>query len=256
MSAFGGSFVTQYGYDTTSGRLDTLTYPSDPGTAPLRMRHHYDRGRLVPLSDADNANTTFWRADALGALGEVAAETLGNGVRVDSDWDAVTQRLHARTAGPGGGNSFQDLRFTWDVAGNLSSRQEGNLGVNEVFSYDSRDRLDFMTSSSGAFLDLAYDEIGNLTYKSDVGPYPYGAAKKPAVVRRREQLFVRRERRGGERQRHHDHFGQLRPSGAHHAPGRQLLLVRRPAGRARIRQLRARAVKRRDLIRAGWLTSG
>ena len=101
---------------------------------------------------------------------------------MDSDWDAVTQRLHARTAGPGGGNSFQDLRFTWDVAGNLSSRQEGNLGVYEVFSYDSRDRLDFMTSSSGTFLDLAYDEIGNVTYKSDVGAYAYDATKKHAVV--------------------------------------------------------------------------
>ena len=182
MSAFGGSFVTQYGYDTTSGRLDTLTYPSDSSIPPLRVRHHYDRGRLVRLSDADDAGTTFWRADSLDTLGEVTAETLGNGVRVDSDWDVVTQRLHARTAGPGGGNSFQDLRFTWDVAGNLSSRQEGNLGVNEVFSYDSRDRLDFMTSSSGTFLDLAYDEIGNVTYKSDVGTYAYDATKKHAVV--------------------------------------------------------------------------
>ena len=181
-SAFGGTFVTRQDYDTTTGRLDTLTYPSDRSAAPLRVRHHYDRGRLVRLSDADNANTTFWRADALDALGEVSAETLGNGVRIDSDRDPVTQRLRARTAGPGGGNSFQDLRFTWDIAGNLSSRQERNLGMHEVFSYDSRDRLDFMTSSSGGFLDLGYDEIGNVTYKSDVGAYAYDATKKHAVV--------------------------------------------------------------------------
>ena len=182
VSAFGGSFVTRFSYDATSGRLDAITYPSDSSAAPLRVRHHYDRGRLVRLSDVDDATTTFWQADALDALGLVAAETLGNGVRVDSDRDVVTQRLRARTAGLGGGNSFQDLRFTWDVAGNLSTRQEGNLGVHEVFSYDSRDRLDFMTSSSGALLDLAYDEIGNVTYKSDVGAYVYDATKKHAVV--------------------------------------------------------------------------
>ena len=182
VSAFGGSFVTRFGYAATTGRLDTITYPSDSSIAPLRVRHHYDRGRLVRLSDVDNATATFWQADALDALGEVAAETLGNGVRVDSDRDVVTQRLQARTAGLGGGNSFQDLRYTWDEAGNLSSRQEGNLGVHEVFSYDNRDRLDFMTSSSGALLDLAYDEIGNVTYKSDVGEYVYDATKKHAVV--------------------------------------------------------------------------
>jgi YD repeat-containing protein len=182
VSAFGGTFVTQYSYDSASGRLDTLTYPSDSSATPLRVRHHYDRGQLVRVSDASDANTTFWRVDALDTLGEVAAETLGNGVRVDSDRDVVTQRLRTRTAGPGGGNSFQNLRFTWDVAGNLSSRQEGNLGVHEVFSYDSRDRLDFMTSSGGTYLDLGYDEIGNVTYKSDVGSYVYDATKKHAVV--------------------------------------------------------------------------
>jgi RHS repeat-associated protein len=182
VSAFGGSFVTRFGYEATTGRLDTITYPSDSSAAPLRVRHHYDRGRLVRLSDADDPTNMFWQADALDALGEVAAETLGNGVRVDSDRDVVTQRLRERTAGLGGGNAFQDLRFTWDVAGNLASRQEGNLGVREVFSYDSRDRLDFMTSSSGALLDLAYDEIGNVTYKSDVGAYAYDATKKHAVV--------------------------------------------------------------------------
>ena len=181
-SAFGSTFVTRLDYDAATGRVGTITYPSDRSEAPLRVRHQYDRGRLVRLSDADDANTTFWRADALDANGEVSAETLGNGVRIDSDRDLVTQRLRARTAGPGGGNSFQDLRFTWDTAGNLSSRQERNLGIHEVFSYDSRDRLDFMTSSSGGFLDFGYDEIGNLTYKSDVGAYSYDAAKKHAVV--------------------------------------------------------------------------
>ena len=182
VSAFGGSFVTRYGYDATSGRLDTLTYPSDSGTAPLRVRHHYDRGRLVRLSDADNANTTFWRADALDALGEVAAETLGNGVRVDSDRDvgyATPAHTHGGTGRrqllPGPALHVGRGRQPVVAAG-------GQPGVNEVFSYDSRDRLDFMTSSSGAFLDLAYDEIGNVTYKSDVGPYAYDATKKHAVV--------------------------------------------------------------------------
>ena len=127
ITAFGGTFVTQYGYDTGSGRLDTLAYPSDSGTAPLRVRHHYDRGRLVRLSDADNASTTFWRADALDALGEVAAETLGNGVRVDSERDAVTGRLRRADRRDRRRHVAPEPALAWDAVGNLLQREERNL---------------------------------------------------------------------------------------------------------------------------------
>jgi RHS repeat-associated protein len=190
VSAYGSSFVTRLSYDTTTGLLDTLTYPAVSGSAPLRVRHHYDRGRLVRLTDADDPSTTFWQLDAVDARGTVAAETLGNGVRVASTNDAVTGLLTSRVAGLGGGSSHQDLRYTWDAGGNLAAREEANLGVSETFGYDVRDRLDFVRSSSGAIVDLDYDEIGNVTYKSDVGTYQYDATKKHAVVRAGENTYA------------------------------------------------------------------
>lgn len=182
VSAYGSSFVTRLAYDPANGLVDTFTYPAVAGSTPLRVRHHYDRGRLVRLTDADDPTTTFWQLDAVDARGTVAAETLGNGVRVASESDAVTGLLTRRVAGLGGGSSHQNLRYTWDATGNLAAREEANLGVSETFGYDTRDRLDFVRSSSGAIVDLDYDEIGNVTYKSDVGTYRYDATKKHAVV--------------------------------------------------------------------------
>ncbi len=180
-SAFGATLATRFTYDTTTGMLDTITYPSVSGL-PLRVRQHYDRGRLVRVTNADDPATTFWQLGSLDARGQVTSETLGNGVRVASGIDPVTGLLGSRMSGPGGGSTFQDLRLAWDAAGNLSSRQEGNLGVYEQFTYDTRDRLDVMRSSNGATVDVDYDELGNVTYKSDVGQYTYHPSRKHAVV--------------------------------------------------------------------------
>ncbi|NJD33106.1 MAG: hypothetical protein FIB04_14605 [Gammaproteobacteria bacterium] len=181
-SLFGSSFVTRIGYDSTTGLPDVITYPSVSGSSPLRVRQHYDRGRLVRLTDADDAATTFWQISTVDALGQVSGEVLGNGVQIASSHDPVTGLLGSRTAGLGGGADYQDLSYTWDPAGNLRSRQEGNLGVYEEFAYDSRDRLDFVRNSTGSLVDVDYDEIGNVTYKSDVGAYTYDATRKHAVV--------------------------------------------------------------------------
>lgn len=176
-SAAGSSFVTQQTYNAVSGFPDVLTYPASTGIPPLRVRHHYYFGRLVQLSDADDGSF-YWRADGIDFGGRLTIETLGNGVGVSSDYDVVTGQLLARTAGPGGGSAHQNLAFTWDSVGNLVQREDRNQGVLERFFYDSRDRLDYVTHNGLVTLDVDYDDLGNLTYKSDVGDYRYDATRK------------------------------------------------------------------------------
>lgn len=176
----GTTLVTRRSYAAATGLPDVLTYPS-AGTSSLRVRHHFDRGRLVRLSDADSG-ATYWQLDAANSLGHPSDETLGNGVRVLSTHDAVTGRLATRTAGPGGGSTLQNLAYAWDAVGNLVSREERSRGVLEQFHYDDRDRLDYVTRAGSVVLDLAYDEVGNLTYKSDVGTYRYDTTRRQQVV--------------------------------------------------------------------------
>lgn len=66
--------------------------------------------------------------------------------------------------------------------GNLTQRHNARLGKTENFYYDSLYRLDYSTLNGQTNLDLSYDLIGNITYKSDVGSYTYHATKKHAVT--------------------------------------------------------------------------
>jgi YD repeat-containing protein len=177
----GATLVTRRSYDTLSGALDTLTYPAASGMTPLRVRHHYDRGRLVRLSDADSAGT-YWQLNAVDSADHRTDETLGNGVRIVSSHDAVSGHLRSRTAGLGGGSTLQNLGYAWDAVGNLTLREERNRGVQEQFFHDSRDRLDYVLRGGSVSLDLDYDDPGNLAYKSDVGQYRYDTIRKHAVV--------------------------------------------------------------------------
>lgn len=177
----GLSLVTAFTYDPVSGLRDTITYPATGGVAPLRVRQHHDRGRLVELTDADSGQS-FWRLDGLDAFGHATGESLGNGVAVTSRYDVVSGLLTERTAGPGGDTTHQNLAYEWDAAGNLTRRRERNGGVDEAFTYDSLDRLARAQRNGLLTLDLAYDAVGNLTYKSDVGSYQYDASRGNAVV--------------------------------------------------------------------------
>jgi len=175
------SLVQSYSHDPESGALDVATYPSSDGLSPLKVRHRYDRGRLVELVDADGG-TSFWRLDSIDAFGHATRESLGNGVQVLSTYDLASGLLTERTSGPGGDGSQQQLSFEWDAVGNLLRRQERTTGVEETFSYDSVDRLDEVRRDGRLTLDLAYDAVGNLTYKSDVGAYRYDAERGTVVA--------------------------------------------------------------------------
>jgi len=178
----GTTLVTSLAYDAATGLLGTLTYPTVPGIAPFRLQHVQDRGRLVQLVDADAPATVFWKLDALNPAGQVTGSTLGNGVKVSSAFDAVTGLPTARTAGPGGGTGLQNVAYGWDAVGNLRDRADASRNLIEQFTYDTRDRLDYVTRGGVTTLDLAYDDLGNVTFKSDVGSYRYDAVRKHAVV--------------------------------------------------------------------------
>ncbi len=82
--------------------------------------------------------------------------------------------------------------YTWDDLGNLKSRDHGAANLTEAFDYDALNRLEKSTisGSSTMLYELAgnnvvtyeYDALGNITFKSDVGSYDYGANAGPHAV--------------------------------------------------------------------------
>lgn len=181
----GTSYSTGVSYDSF-GRVLGTYYPSvtvGTTTTTLVLKNVYNAsGYLSEIRD-NASNALYWQANSLTADLQVAQETLGNG--------AVTARqINANThwvEGIGttkGATTVQSQGFAYDALGNLLSRTERcvnstcTASLAETFGYDNLNRLITVTSASNPAVNrsYAYDSIGNITYKSDIGSLVYAGA--------------------------------------------------------------------------------
>jgi RHS repeat-associated protein len=181
--ADGATYLIDQTY-TNQGQLDTLTYPTSTASVRFKVQYGYANGLLQSVRDytGNVLGTTFWQGLTTNARGQLLDEQLGNGVRTLSNYDRITGLLNARSAGVGGGTGIQHLAYQFDKLGNLAQRQDLRQSLTETFTYDALDRLDFSKLNGTVNLDLAYNAIGNITSRSDVGNYTYDPTKKHAVT--------------------------------------------------------------------------
>jgi len=177
------TYQYNYGYDSATGFMNSLVYPTSTANHRLSLQYVYQNGLLHQVKEA--GGTTYWQGNALNAFGQVTQEALGNGIVTNRAIDAVTGLLSSLQSGPGGGAARQNESYLFDRMGNLTQRQNNNLGLTENFHYDVLDRLDYSMLGSVTNLDLSYDALGNITSRSDVAngaTWVYHATKKHAVV--------------------------------------------------------------------------
>jgi RHS repeat-associated protein len=177
------TYQIDYTYNNI-GALDTLTYPTSTSSYRLKLQYDYQYGQLYRVRDFNALTTHFWTGNAANAWNQVTQESLGNGLVTNRSYDAVTGFLKSVQTGLSGGSGVQNLKYEWDLVGNLKQRKDDNQsGLTETFYYDNLHRLDYslLTGVPGNNLDLAYDAMGNITNKSDVGTYTYHATKKHQV---------------------------------------------------------------------------
>ena len=84
------TYLTNFGYDSTSGLLDTMTYPTSTASYRLKLEYAYQYGMLQAVSDYNASSTVFWTADAVNARGNIAEESLGTDLSAEYGYDAVT----------------------------------------------------------------------------------------------------------------------------------------------------------------------
>jgi len=122
----------------------------------------------------------------MNARGQVTTEYRGVDNQVASPQPSVTTiSLYSSSTGRllsidgmnTTGLDVQDLDYSWNTVGNLLSRQEmsGTKSLSESFGYDGLNRLTSQTVSGQSSVTISYNGIGNITNKSDVGSYTYGA---------------------------------------------------------------------------------
>lgn len=181
------SWLSYYNYTyNNQGRVDTITYPYST-TTRLAVKYGYQYGIVNSVTDwtTGSAGTVYWIANAQNMRGQTTQETLGNGVVTSSSFDAVTGWLSSLQSGVSGGAGLQNQSFLQDLVGNITQRQENNLGLTENFYYDNLYRLSYSQLNSTTNLSLTYDAMGNIQSRSDVNggaTWTYDVTKKQVVA--------------------------------------------------------------------------
>lgn len=187
----GPSFATSLSYDGSSGRIATRTYPTG-----LTVGYAYTpKGFLSTLTLNTTATvggspcpgcTTLWQAQSYNAWGKVESELYGNNVVSKAKYEALTGRISSITAGVGSATNVQNYAFNWNSLNQLTGRTDQNGdgsggAVSEIFLYDGIGRLKSYEVDAPTVpllsrtVTLAYNALGSILTKSDVGGYSYPA---------------------------------------------------------------------------------
>jgi len=166
-TSIGADYTASLSYDTSSGRIDTQTYPSG-----MQVRTTYTSlGYPWKITDL-RTNTDLWTSTGVDAGGRPLQYTYGNGISTSNAYYA-DGRLSTTQAGTG--NLVQNLSFSYDLAGNLTARIDLLNGVTAAsYTYDELNRVSSETRSGGGLaavevISWAFDSTGNMTSRSEGG---------------------------------------------------------------------------------------
>ena len=158
----------KYTYESTTGLLQTITYPND-----YKVRNVYLNGYLSQVVD-ETTNVSLWKANDYSEDGKLSIFTLGNNLKTTRTYQITTGFLSSiQTGSTSNPQSTQNLQFTFSDLGNLTERRDLLKNLTETFDYDNLNRLTNTHVAGQLPLTTSYDNLGNITYKSDVGTYRY-----------------------------------------------------------------------------------
>ncbi|HEX3912076.1 MAG TPA: FG-GAP-like repeat-containing protein [Steroidobacteraceae bacterium] len=194
-----GSRSFDFAYGTVTGLLAAVTYPTSasPSTFRLSAAYLYAHGILEQIIDASTPSTIWWQANTTNPRGQITQETTedlaGHPQIVSSrTFDADTGWLSSIQTGVSSGAALQNESYLYDEMGNVTQRQNNNLGLTENIFYDNLYRLDHSTLGGSTNLQMAYDAMGNITSRSDVAAgatWTYDPSRKHAVTQAGSSLF-------------------------------------------------------------------
>lgn len=163
------TYTTSTSYDIY-GRPEQIVYPSTNYT----IKNHYNEfgffDKVIQASD----NKVLWQATAYNEKGQLLQSKAGENLTTIKDYDPLSGSLKSITTG-----TLQNFGYDFDAIGNLNWRKDIKRNMKEGFTYDNLNRLTHVNwnDAATAKLTMAYDDIGNITYKSDVGYYTYDTDK-------------------------------------------------------------------------------
>jgi RHS repeat-associated protein len=173
----------------SDGRLATLSYPSG-----FTAKYVYTPlGYLAQIQD-NATGAVLWTAKSRDAEMHLTEAQTGSGgvdtIQVFDPKTGLVEQIRASADGSDDGTTAQ-MSYGFDTIGNLSNRSD-NYGGSEQFCYDALNRLTKYSlngatcHAGGTLKTVAYDDIGNITNKSDLadtnggtGAYTYNLPGHP-----------------------------------------------------------------------------
>lgn len=181
----GTTYTYTPSYDSTTGRLTTLSYPSG-----FVARYIYNgQGYLSQIQD-DATGAALWTANTADAELHLTQQTAGNSVTTNESFDSATGNLTTICASTGPVScTVANFIYSWDTIGNLTQRQDPTR-YTESFCYDGLNRVtNYALGSSctgSGTTTVAYDGSGNITQKTDIcataNCFQYGSGAGPHAL--------------------------------------------------------------------------
>lgn len=168
------SYEVSYEYDAFE-RLHRITYPLQAGITPVAEYTYDGAGHLTSVSDP-SSGLQYWQVADYDEAGRITEELFGNNVTTESVFDPLTGQLEGIISQSPIDGAIQSTAYGWTAAGDLDWRFDVLSGQNEDFDYDQRHRLrqiDATTASGPLLTEAFYDDLGNITARTDVGAYAY-----------------------------------------------------------------------------------
>lgn len=176
----GENFQQDFEYDQF-GRDSLLTY-----TNGYTIRNEYNQyGYLEAVFD-HNSGDELWRLNEMSADQKLTDFSYGNGVHSVIDINPVSGDVNSIESWLNSGQKIQSFHYSFLQKGTsyaLTSIYDSITGNREDFTYDVHGMILYQTNviyhdtNGQTFRDsvyLRYDDLQNISYKSDVGTFYYG----------------------------------------------------------------------------------
>jgi RHS repeat-associated protein len=161
------TFSNTYGYDAGSNRT-SLTLP-DSSTDT----YQYDTlNRLAKITDSITGQFIF----GYDGLSRRTQLTRPNGVNTNYGYDTLSRLLSVLHQS--GANTLDGATYTYDNAGNRSSKTNKLNGITEQYTYDPLYQLTQVTQGATTTESYSYDSVGNRLSSLGVPSYSYNSSNE------------------------------------------------------------------------------
>jgi len=160
-------------------QLKQLQYPDGAQVS-------YQYNQAGQITSVKNALTGSFYVQSVGynAAGQIIQVQYGNGDTIAYTYDPNTLRLKRIFSTNSLAVNLQDLNYTYDAAGQVTSITDkvntGNASMTATYKYDEQNRLIYAQGNYGT-KNYSYDQIGNIITK-DGWTYTYGNKAGPHAV--------------------------------------------------------------------------